>query len=52
MAFKGKRMTIHGAFSTKSDAQKKERAGSGRFIKEKVIRGKKRFIVLSVGRAK
>ena len=47
MAFKGKRMVIHGAFSSKSDAVKKEHGGSGRFIREKTIRGKKRYIVLS-----
>jgi hypothetical protein len=47
MAFKGRRMKMHGAFASKSDAKKKEGQGSGRYILERTIRGKKRYIVLS-----
>jgi hypothetical protein len=47
MAKKGRRVVFHGAFGTKSDAVRKEKAGSGRFIKTVKVRGQKRYVVMS-----
>lgn len=47
MAKRGKRVVFHGAFSSKADAKRKERAGSGRFIVPRTIKGHRRFIVMS-----
>lgn len=46
MSARGRRFTFHGAFGTKAAARKKERAVGG-FIQPRVIRGRKRFIVMT-----
>ena len=45
MAGRGRRVTFHGAFSTKAKARKKERAVRG-FIKRVKIRGSTRYVVM------
>jgi len=47
MAKRGKCFVIHGAFATKAAAVRKERAGKGRWIVERRVRGHKRYVVLS-----
>lgn len=46
MAGKGSHFIIHGSFTKKSDAVKKERAGRHRFIKVTHVRGHRRYTVL------
>jgi hypothetical protein len=45
MAGKGKKITFHGAFSTKARAVKKERSIGG-FIRAVSIKGRKRYVVM------
>jgi hypothetical protein len=45
MAGKGKRVTFHGAFTSKRDAVAKERSIGG-FIRSMKIRGRKRYVVM------
>ena len=47
MAKRGKCFVIHGAFGSKAAAVRKERAGKGRWIVERRVRGQKRYVVLS-----
>jgi hypothetical protein len=44
---RGRTVIFHGAYSSKADARKKERARSGAYIIERKIRGRKRYIVVS-----
>lgn len=46
MAGKGRRFVFHGAFKSKADAKRKERAVGG-FVRAKSIRGHRRYIVMS-----
>jgi len=46
MAKKGRKFTFHGAFGTKAAARAKERKVKG-FIKSALIRGKRRWLVLT-----
>jgi hypothetical protein len=50
MAFRGKQMTFHGAFSSKERAVRKERDTAGAFIRKRRIRGRTRYVVMSRNR--
>ena len=43
---KGRKFIFHGAFKSKRAAVKKERAGKGRFILNRTIKGHRRYLVL------
>ena len=43
---KGRKFIFHGAFKSKRKAMAKERAGKGRFILTRKIKGHRRYIVL------
>ena len=47
MPGKGKQLLFHGAFGTKSKARDKVRTIKGSFIKERTMKGQKRFVVMS-----
>jgi hypothetical protein len=47
MAKRGRRVVFHGAFASKAKARAKERAGAGRYILARLIRGHRRYLVLS-----
>jgi hypothetical protein len=47
MAKRGKRLVFHGAYGSKMKARRKERAGRKRFILVRVIRGSRRYLVVS-----
>lgn len=47
MAKRGRKVTFHGAFASKADAQRKEKAGPGRFIRPIRVRGQRRYVVMS-----
>ncbi len=47
MAKRGRKVTFHGAFSSKADAVRKEKAGPGRFIRKIRVRGQTRYAVMS-----
>lgn len=44
---RGRRFTFHGAFAKKADAKRREKQGRGRFIEARVIRGRRRYVVMS-----
>jgi hypothetical protein len=46
MAGRGRRYTFHGAFNSKAQAQRKERARPGSFIRAFRIRGHNRYVVM------
>jgi hypothetical protein len=47
MAGHGKKFDFHGAFKSKAEAVAKEKEVDG-FIRERIIRGEKRYFVLTV----
>ncbi len=47
MAKRGRWYVFHGAFGTKAKARRKERRRKGAFIREVLIRGKKRYLVMT-----
>ena len=47
MAGTGKRVKFHGAFRHKSDAVEKEEDTPGSYIREIVVKGQKRYLVLT-----
>jgi hypothetical protein len=47
MAGKGRRFVFHGSFTSKSKAQRKERAAGGRFIRAATVKGRRRYLVMS-----
>ncbi len=47
MAKRGRKVIFHGAFGSKENAKRKERAGSKRFIRTVTIKGHRRYLVLS-----
>lgn len=47
MAGKGKKFKFHGAFKSKKDAMLKEAVTPKAFIKETIINGQKRYMVMT-----
>ncbi|MGH7676589.1 MAG: hypothetical protein ACREMV_15090 [Gemmatimonadales bacterium] len=43
----GRRVLFHGAFAVKEEAERKERSLEGAYIEEYVIRGHRRYVVLT-----
>lgn len=47
MAKRGRKVTFHGAFSTKAKAKRKERQRKHAYIKRVRVRGDTRFVVMT-----
>lgn len=47
MAGLGKKFDFHGSFTSKAEAVKKEQATPGAFIRERRVKGKTRYFVLT-----
>jgi hypothetical protein len=47
MAKRGRRVTFHGAFGTKSAAKRKERTVTRGYVRKTTIKGRTRYLVLT-----